>query len=133
MEARPAEFMISSDSPPSSSQAPRSMALVAELERELTRERTTAALRAKRAKGERQGPPPKLDPALRGWIVREVEAGRSKKRLARDLNERGVPTATGRGRWYPSTTLAVCRSVAYERELTAAAAGARPAPCAARR
>ena len=90
---------------------------VAALERELIRERTRAALAAKRQRGERQGPGPQLDPALRGWIVAEVEAGRSKKSLARDLNERGVPTATGHGRWYPSTILAVCRSVQYEREL----------------
>jgi DNA invertase Pin-like site-specific DNA recombinase len=96
---------------------------VAALERELIRERTRAALRAKRQRGERQGPGPQLDPALRGWIVREVEAGRSKKSLAKDLNERGVPTATGRGRWYPSTILAVCRSVEYQRELEAAARG----------
>jgi DNA invertase Pin-like site-specific DNA recombinase len=94
---------------------------VAALERELIRERTRAALAAKRQRGERQGPGPQLDPALRGWIVAEVEAGRSKKSLARDLNERGVPTATGRGHWYPSTILAVCRSVAYQRELEAAA------------
>jgi DNA invertase Pin-like site-specific DNA recombinase len=93
------------------------MAEVAALERELIRERTRSALAAKRARGERQGPGPQLDPALRGWIVAEVEAGRSKKSLARDLNERGVPTATGHGRWYPSTILAVCRSVQYEREL----------------
>jgi DNA invertase Pin-like site-specific DNA recombinase len=90
---------------------------VAALERELIRERTRAALRAKRERGERQGPGPQLDPALRGWIAAEVEAGRSKKSLAKGLNERGVPTATGRGRWYPSTILAVCRSVQYEREL----------------
>jgi hypothetical protein len=96
---------------------------VAALERELIRERTRAALAAKRQRGERQGPGPQLDPALRGWIVAEVEAGRSKKSLARELNERGVSTATGRGRWYPSTILAVCGSVAYERELTAAARG----------
>ena len=97
------------------------LAEVAALERELIRERTRAALHAKRQRGERQGPGPQLDPALRGWIVAEIEAGRSKKSLARDLNERGVPTATGHGRWYPSTILAVCRSVEYQRELEAAA------------
>jgi DNA invertase Pin-like site-specific DNA recombinase len=96
---------------------------VAALERELIRERTRAALAAKRQRGERQGPGPKLDPALRGWIAAEVESGRSKKGLARELNDRGVPTATGRGRWHPSTILAVCRSVNYQRELEAAARG----------
>lgn len=99
------------------------LAEVAALERELIRERTRAALAAKRQRGERTGPPPKLDPAMRGWIAAEVEAGRSKKALARDLNDRGVPTASGSGRWYPSTILAVCRSVAYQRELEAAARG----------
>jgi DNA invertase Pin-like site-specific DNA recombinase len=99
------------------------LAEVAALERELIRERTRAALAAKRQRGERQGPPPKLDPAMRGWIAAEVESGRSKKSLARELNERGVPTASGQGRWYPSTILSVCRSVAYQRELEAAARG----------
>jgi DNA invertase Pin-like site-specific DNA recombinase len=99
------------------------LAEVAALERELIRERTRQALRAKRQRGERQGPGPKLDPALRGWIAAEVTGGRSKKSLARELNDRGVPTASGRGRWYPSTILAVCRSVDYQRELEAAARG----------
>ena len=99
------------------------LAEVAALERELIRERTRQALRAKRQRGERQGPGPKFDPALRGWIAAEVAGGRSKKSLARELNDRGVPTASGAGRWYPSTILAVCRSVEYQRELEAAARG----------
>lgn len=40
--------------------------------------------------------------------------------LAAELNAAGVPTATGRGRWYPSTIAGVLASVAYERELHAA-------------
>src|SRR5215218_1052982 len=96
---------------------------VAALEREMIRERTRAALRAKRARGERQGPPPKLDRRQRRAIAAAVEAGQSKKSLARQLNADGVPTATGRGQWYPSTVLSVVRSVAYEDELAAAASG----------
>jgi DNA invertase Pin-like site-specific DNA recombinase len=93
------------------------LADVAEYERELIAERTRNALAAKRAKGERTGPGPLLDPAVRREIAARVEAGQSKKSLAAELNARGVPTATGRGRWYPSTILAVCRSVAYDDEL----------------
>jgi DNA invertase Pin-like site-specific DNA recombinase len=94
------------------------LSVVAELEREQTRQRTRAALAAKRARGQRQGPGPLLDPGRRRWIVDQVERhGRSRKGLAAELNEAGVPTATGRGRWHPSTIAGVLASVAYEREL----------------
>jgi DNA invertase Pin-like site-specific DNA recombinase len=97
------------------------LSVVAELEREQTRQRTKAALAAKRARGQRQGPGPLLDGDLRAWIVEQVEVrGRSRKGLAAELNLRGVPTATGRGRWYPSTIAGVLASAAYERELHAA-------------
>jgi DNA invertase Pin-like site-specific DNA recombinase len=97
------------------------LSVVAELEREQTRQRTKAALAAKRARGQRQGPGPLLDPDRRRWIVEQVERhGRSRKGLAAELNATGVPTATGRGRWYPSTIAGVLASVAYERELHAA-------------
>ena len=101
------------------------LAEVAALERALIRQRTREALRAKRQRGERQGPPPKLDRRQRRAIAAAVEAGQSKKSLARQLNEDGVPTATGRGKWYPSTILAVVRSVQYEDELAEAAARSR--------
>ena len=62
-----------------------------------------------------------LDPGRRQWIVEQVERhGRSRKGLAAELNAQGVPTATGRGRWYPSTIAGVLASVAYERELHSA-------------
>jgi DNA invertase Pin-like site-specific DNA recombinase len=97
------------------------LSVVAELEREQTRQRTKAALAAKRARGQRQGPGPLLDDDRRRWIAEQVEKhGRSRKGLAAELNLRGVPTATGRGRWHPSTIAGVLASVAYERELHAA-------------
>ena len=97
------------------------LSVMAELEREQTRQRTKTALAAKRARGQRQGPGPLLDPELRRWIVDQVTHGRrSRKGLAADLNARRVPTATGRGRWHPSTIAGVLASAAYERELHAA-------------
>jgi DNA invertase Pin-like site-specific DNA recombinase len=94
------------------------LSVVAELEREQTRQRTRAALAAKRARGQRQGPGPLLDPDRRRWIVDQVERhGGSRKGLAAELNAAGVPTATGRGRWHPSTIAGVLASAAYEREL----------------
>jgi DNA invertase Pin-like site-specific DNA recombinase len=108
------------------------LSVVAELEREQTRQRTRAALAAKRARGQRQGPGPLLDPELRRWIVEQVEGrGRSRKGVAAELNAAGAPTATGRGRWHPSTIAGVLASVAYERELAAARRGHQAPPPAA--
>ena len=59
-------------------------------------------------------------PNTRASPWRTERHGRSRKGLAAELNARGVPTATGRGRWSPSTIAGVLASVAYERELHAA-------------
>lgn len=83
---------------------------VAELERGLTAARTRAALRAKRARGERAGCEPygyrvngdgrtlhPYEPEQR--ILRAIEQGRSARhslrRIAEDLNGRGFTTRTG--------------------------------------
>ncbi len=85
------------------------LGVVAELEREQTRQRTRAALAAKRARGERTGPGPVLDDGTRRWIAEQVErGGRSRKGLAAELNARGVPTATGTGRWYTRPRSPAC-------------------------
>ena len=58
---------------------------VAELERELIRERVVAGLERARRKGKRLGRPPKLTPRLRQKIVAAREAGKPMRQIAREL------------------------------------------------
>lgn len=94
------------------------LAGVAELERNLIAERTSAALRHKVARGERVGAPPYGYAAAGGctkWVpvaheqavLRRIQELRSDgrtplSRVADLLNSEGVPTKRG-GSWYPST------------------------------
>ncbi len=90
------------------------LAGAAEMERNLVRERTTAALAVKRATGERVGAIPygfdldddgeTLVPNETEQIVlTEIRARRSTgwtlQRIANDLSERGIATKKGRPRW----------------------------------
>lgn len=93
------------------------LAGVAQLERELISERTSAALRHKIANGERVGAPPYGYAALgdgTDWVavpeeqavIRDVLKLRSAKlsfdRIAQSLNRRKVPTKQG-GKWHAAT------------------------------
>jgi site-specific DNA recombinase len=100
----------------------RLLAVLAEFERELVAERTRSALAHKRSKSERVGQVPygfDLDPEgptnARGRLVRLLpdaceqatiahihelrSKGLSSRRIAADLNARGIPTKLGRGPW----------------------------------
>jgi DNA invertase Pin-like site-specific DNA recombinase len=81
------------------------MAQVAELERELIAERTRNALAIKKANGARLGSPEHLciPGEIREFIVRERAGGLTLQAIADALNSRGVPTARGGARWWPST------------------------------
>lgn len=83
------------------------MAGVAELERDLISERTRAALAERKAAGVRLGRPSTLPLELVREIVAAHHAGSSMGAIARDLTDRGVPTARGGAKWYPSTVKAV--------------------------
>ena len=92
----------------------RLLAVFAEFERDLVSERTTAALAVKRANNQRVGTVPYgYDLASDGVtlvendteqaVITDVramrQAGRTLKRIAQTLTERGVATKTGRSRW----------------------------------
>lgn len=80
------------------------MVAFAELERGLIRERTKAALHAKRTKGERTGRPAVADrPALAVRIQQMREDGMTLQAIADQLTAEGVPTARGAARWRPSS------------------------------
>jgi DNA invertase Pin-like site-specific DNA recombinase len=83
------------------------MASAAQWERRIIGQRTKDALAAKRAQGVRLGRPNVLDPEIAAEIVAAHDAGAGWSQIARVLNDRGVPTAHGGSKWYPSTVRAV--------------------------
>lgn len=103
-------------------------ATFAELEREMTRERIREGIAAARAKGVRVGRPPAgyaADPDQRGRLVvadpravaqrdklrqtvrRYRRQGMSLRQIAARLEERGIPTITGRTKWNPNSVRAL--------------------------
>jgi DNA invertase Pin-like site-specific DNA recombinase len=93
------------------------LAAVAEHEREMISQRTRAALQAAKARGVKLGNPrPNLEGArstqkakvrrfrsgIRPLVARLREQGMSLRAIAADLNERRVPSATGR-QWHASS------------------------------
>ena len=86
------------------------LAATAEHERRLIGERTREGLRAARAKGVRLGRPATLPEEVRQSIRTARECGSSYRRIAEDLNARGVPTAHGGARWHASTVQAVLKT-----------------------
>ena len=97
------------------------LAGAAEMERNLTRERTRAAMAVKRANGQRVGSVPygfdlgedgsTLVPNAReGGIIRDIRAmrdsGKTLKAIAETLTDRGVPTKTGRSMQWTHTAVA---------------------------
>ena len=90
------------------------LAGAAEMERNLTRERTRSALAVKRGNGQRVGTVPfgwnladdgttlianEMEQAALAEIKRLRANGRTLKQIARSLTEQGIPTKTGRSTW----------------------------------
>ena len=85
----------------------RMLAAISEDERDRIRQRTKAALAAKKAAGVRLGRPSTLPAAVVARIVTDRASGVSFGKIAAALNADGVPTAQGGKRWYPATVKAV--------------------------
>lgn len=88
------------------------LAAVAEAEREVIGQRTSAALLAKRSRGENVGRRTALPVDVVSRIVATRTAGSTLTAIAAELNADGVTTGQGGSRWYPSTVRAVLRSQA---------------------
>lgn len=79
------------------------MAAVGQLERDLISQRTREALAAKRARGDRLGRPSALTRETLTQVAAMRAEGQSLRTIASHLTAAGVPTATGRTTWFPST------------------------------
>jgi DNA invertase Pin-like site-specific DNA recombinase len=91
------------------------LAAVAEAEREVIGQRTSAALLAKRQRGEHVGRRSSLPPEVIRRVVRKRQEGKTLQAIADELNADGIPTGQKAGaRWYSSTVSAVLRSQAAE-------------------
>jgi DNA invertase Pin-like site-specific DNA recombinase len=91
------------------------VASAAQYERSMASQRTREGLAAARSKGVRLGGPQLLTNDVVARIVDERRAGLSLPVIAAGLERDRVPTARGRGRWYPSTIAAVLGSQAAAR------------------
>ena len=88
--------------------------LFAQYERELIGERTSAALAAKKARGEHVGRPSLATPAVVRRIVMDRNAGLSFDRIARALTTEGVLSPAGRPTWQPSTVRRIFQATTQE-------------------
>jgi DNA invertase Pin-like site-specific DNA recombinase len=93
---------------------------IAELERGMIAERTSAALQAAKAQGKRLGVGNRvLDPQLLQRIVNMHQAGEGLTAIANRLNDEGVPTSRGGSKWWPSTVKGALESDRLDREAAA--------------
>jgi len=84
-----------------------------ELERKMIAQRTSDALQALKANGQRLGRPIELPDHVRQRIADERAEGRSLRLIAQRLTSDAIPTARGRT-WHASTVKAVLDSVACD-------------------
>ena len=77
------------------------------VEREMAGERTRQALAVRRAQGVRLGRPRVVPDDVVRVIIARHKSGRSLRAIAAELNDDGIPTARGGGRWHPATVRAI--------------------------
>ena len=81
----------------------QTMAVFAELEREMISIRVKEAMGAAKARGARFGRPRLVSTPVARRIVRAREAGQSFGAIARELTADGIPSPSGRPAWQEST------------------------------
>ena len=99
-------------STPSGEMLANVLASFAQFERRLIGQRTSEALRAKKAAGVRLGRPPSLPAHVRDRIASARRSGATYSTIAETLNRDGVATAHGAAQWRASTVAWALRTVA---------------------
>ena len=99
------------------------LAAIAEFERAMIATRTSEALQAKKARGERLGRPVTMTPETRKRVVDLRGQGLSMAATAAALTQEGVSTVRG-GRWHASTILRVEQTIQLDAEAKRAALAA---------
>jgi DNA invertase Pin-like site-specific DNA recombinase len=79
------------------------MALFAQLERDLIRERTAAALQVKKSQGQKLGRPSQVTERARQRLAELRGMGLSWTEVARKMNEAGVPSGSGQVKWHAAS------------------------------
>jgi DNA invertase Pin-like site-specific DNA recombinase len=88
------------------------LSAVAELEREMTRDRTVRALAAAKARGVQLGRPKEVDDTVVARIKAAREHGRQYKDIVADLQADGVPAPRGGTRWHMTTVARIAKAAA---------------------
>lgn len=91
------------------------VAAVAQYERLVIAARTKEGMAQRRIEGVHVGRPRSLPEDVVAGIVADHQAGMAMAAIARQLNDRGVPTAHGGARWHPSTVRGVLQSTTGRR------------------
>jgi DNA invertase Pin-like site-specific DNA recombinase len=86
----------------------RMMAVFAALERDLTSERTAAALAVKKAQGVQLGQPSKVTPDARKRLKALRQKGFTWTAIANQMNADGIPCGSGVPAWTAATARRLC-------------------------
>jgi DNA invertase Pin-like site-specific DNA recombinase len=92
------------------------MASAAQWERRIIASRTREALSIKKEQGTRLGRPVALPDDIRLRIERERTAGKTLRAIISGLESDQISTASGVGRWHPTSIAQVLRSLELDRE-----------------
>jgi DNA invertase Pin-like site-specific DNA recombinase len=84
------------------------MALFAQLERDLIRERTAAALQVRKAEGVQLGQPSRVSPTTRAKLAKLRAEGLTWQAIADIMNADGIPSGSGVPAWHPWTAQRLC-------------------------